>query len=178
MSSPDADMMSALVDRIDRLTAGLEAMATVLGMVAKPSPSAAMPTPGPLAPERWTNGLGEALRLALRRTQEGFAEQLGVSARCVAGWMAKPAGMPQSYLQGQLDAALAAADDAARERFARLVSSYPEPVRDRTRGLVPDRTAGPDIATEGPVPDRTRALVPDRTTGPDISGQDQGSGEA
>lgn len=178
MSAPDAAMMSALVDRIDRLTAGLEAMATALGMVAKPSPTVATPMPGPLTPERWTSGLAEALRLALRKTQEGFAEQLGVSPRCVAGWMAKPAALPRSYLQGQLDDALAAADEAARERFARLVSSYPAPDMQRTPGPVRDRTPGPDTRTAGLVRDRTPGLVRDRTAGPDISGQDQGSGEA
>lgn len=70
----------------------------------------------------WTGGQADALRRALRMTNESFAEHLSVSARTVAYWRKRPEITPQPGVQEALDAALERASDRAKAQFATLVS--------------------------------------------------------
>ena len=54
----------------------------------------------------WTGGQADALRQALRMTNESFAEYLGVAARTVAYWRKNPEITPTPKIQETLDAAL------------------------------------------------------------------------
>jgi hypothetical protein len=69
----------------------------------------------------WTSASACALQAALRMSNEAFAVRLGISPRTIAGWHQKPAMRPQSEMQQLLDALLAQASPAERERFAALV---------------------------------------------------------
>jgi hypothetical protein len=69
----------------------------------------------------WTGGHADALRQALRMTNESFAEHLSVSARTVAYWRKRPGITPQPAAQETLDAALERAPDRAKAQFAMLV---------------------------------------------------------
>ena len=76
--------------------------------------------------EQWTGAHATALRHAMRLSKEGFAEELGVSARAVAKWSAQPDLTPYPQFQQMLDTLLERLDDSARQRFSMLVSP-PEP---------------------------------------------------
>ena len=69
----------------------------------------------------WTGSSADALRQALRMTNESYAEHLGVAARTVAYWRKKPQTVPQTAIQETLDAALERAPDRAKAQFAALV---------------------------------------------------------
>ena len=69
----------------------------------------------------WTGGHADALRQALRMTNESFAEHLSVSARMVANWRKRPEITPQPRVQEALDAALERASERAKAQFASLV---------------------------------------------------------
>src|SRR5271166_4970341 len=69
----------------------------------------------------WTGGQADALRQALRMTNESFAEHLGVAARTVANWRRNPAITPTPSIQETLDAALERAPDRAKAQFAALI---------------------------------------------------------
>lgn len=68
----------------------------------------------------WTGGQADALRQALRMTNESFAEYLGVAARTVAYWRKNPEITPTPKIQETLDAALDRAPDRAKAQFAAL----------------------------------------------------------
>ena len=70
---------------------------------------------------QWTGASATALRLAMRLTNEGFADKLGVSVRAVAKWRAQPNLKPSPLLQQVLDTVLGQLDDTARQRFYMLV---------------------------------------------------------
>jgi hypothetical protein len=69
----------------------------------------------------WTSGYADALRQALRMTNDSFAGHLHVSARTVAYWRKRPDITPQPEIQKALDAALDRAPDRAKAHFAMLV---------------------------------------------------------
>jgi transcriptional regulator with XRE-family HTH domain len=69
----------------------------------------------------WTGGHADALRQALRMTNESFAEHLNVSARTVAYWRKRPEITPQPAIQEALDAALDRAPDRAKAQFSMSV---------------------------------------------------------
>jgi len=71
---------------------------------------------------QWTGGQADALRQALRMTNESFAGHLGVAVRTVAYWRNRPGMTPQPQMQEVLDAALEQAPDHAKAQFALLVS--------------------------------------------------------
>jgi len=73
----------------------------------------------------WTTGHADALRQALRMTNESFAEHLGVAVRTVASWRKRPEIVPQPAIQETLDAALERAPDRAKAQFALLVAAVP-----------------------------------------------------
>lgn len=54
----------------------------------------------------WTGRHADALRQALRMTNESFADYLGVAVRTVAYWRQRPDTIPQQHMQEILDAAL------------------------------------------------------------------------
>lgn len=70
----------------------------------------------------WTGGQADALRQAMRMTNESFAEYLGVAVRTVAYWRNRPGMTPQPQMQEVLDAALEQAHDRAKAKFSLLVS--------------------------------------------------------
>jgi transcriptional regulator with XRE-family HTH domain len=69
----------------------------------------------------WTGGHADALRQALRMTNESFAEHLNVSARTVAYWRKRPGITPQPAIQEALDAALDRAPNRAKAQFSMSV---------------------------------------------------------
>lgn len=68
----------------------------------------------------WTGRRATQLRVALRLTQQGFADLLGVAVRTVAKWAANPGLVPTPLVQSMLDTVLDRAGDPARTRFALL----------------------------------------------------------
>jgi len=80
----------------------------------------------------WTGSRADALRQAVHMTKESFADYLGISARTVAYWRAKPHVVPQQEKQEILDTALRRASDEAKERFAFLTAGQND-----SPGLVP-----------------------------------------
>jgi hypothetical protein len=90
----------------------------------------------------WTGSRADALRQALRMTNETFAEHLGVAVRTVAYWRQRPEVTPRPGMQEILDVALARAAATARTQFALLVA-------EREHGLAPRELvpASSDIAS-------------------------------
>ena len=88
----------------------------------------------------WTGETACALQAALRMSNETFARHLRLSLRTVAGWHEKPEGRPQPQSQQRLDAALARADSAVRDRFAVLCGEPGHKVQAPLRNpkLLPD----------------------------------------
>jgi len=68
----------------------------------------------------WTGRDACALQSALRMSNQVFAVRLGIGLRTVADWHEKPDLRPRPETQQLLDAALAQASAAERERFAAL----------------------------------------------------------
>jgi 8-oxo-dGTP diphosphatase len=71
----------------------------------------------------WSGRQACALQGALRLTNEGFAEVLGVAVRTVASWRAEPGVLPRKELQQALDTAFERAPEGARKRFALLAAT-------------------------------------------------------
>jgi hypothetical protein len=71
----------------------------------------------------WTGHHANALRRALRLTNEAFAHALGTAVRTVAKWSAEPDIVPVPELQHALDTMLQRAPDDARNRFQLLANS-------------------------------------------------------
>jgi len=90
----------------------------------------------------WTGGHADALRQALRMTNESFADHLGISERTVANWRKWPEMHPQPRMQEVLDATLERAPDRAKAQFALLVSEAyhaPDYQSDKARSFQSDR---------------------------------------
>ncbi|MGW6282755.1 helix-turn-helix domain-containing protein [Kribbella sp. NPDC055071] len=68
--------------------------------------------------DEWTGRHADALRKALRMTNEAFAERLGVAPRTVTKWSERPEMVPSQHLQKALDTSLSEAPADARLRFA------------------------------------------------------------
>jgi hypothetical protein len=73
----------------------------------------------------WTGHTACALQAALRLSNEGFAERLGVGVRTVASWHQKPSLRPRPEMQQVLDTALDQASPAIKERFSVLLAPAP-----------------------------------------------------
>src|SRR5260370_911657 len=69
----------------------------------------------------WTGRQADALRQALRMTNESFAEHLCVSVRTVANSRQQPEMKPQPATQELLDVALERAPDRIKAQFSLLV---------------------------------------------------------
>ncbi len=70
----------------------------------------------------WTGDRADALRQALRMTNEGFAGHLGVAVRTVAYWRKRPDIVPRPVMQEILDAALRQASEPVRTQFRLLLT--------------------------------------------------------
>jgi tetratricopeptide (TPR) repeat protein len=70
----------------------------------------------------WTGARADALRRALRMTNEAFAEHLGVVVRTVAYWRARPDSVPKPDVQEALDTVLAQAPEPVRAQFWLIVA--------------------------------------------------------
>jgi tetratricopeptide (TPR) repeat protein len=75
----------------------------------------------------WDGGKADALRRALRMTNEQFAEHLGIAVRTVAYWRKTPDMAPLPATQEILDAALAKASAQVRAQFWLLLDGPDEP---------------------------------------------------
>jgi hypothetical protein len=73
--------------------------------------------------DTWTGRHANALRRALRLTNEALAEQLGTAVRTVAKWNADADLVPVPDMQRALDTMLSRAPEAAQARFALLVAA-------------------------------------------------------
>ena len=82
----------------------------------------------------WTGWHANALRQALRMTNEEFAEHLDVAVRTVAYWRARPDMAIRQGTQQILDVALEQAPKLAQEQFGRLLAQRE---RARTDTTVP-----------------------------------------
>lgn len=85
----------------------------------------------------WTGRHADALRQALRMTNEAFAAHLGVAVRTVANWRARPDIVPAPVMQETLDAALARASEPARAQFRLLLATQGGKPIPRVDGLAP-----------------------------------------
>ncbi len=107
------------------------------------SASAPLPEEAPFIFE-WTAREATALQAALRMTNEGYAEHLGVATRTVAGWRARQEVVPRRDVQEILDAAyqLAARDLHVVRRFLYALKHGPGSTPCEERGR---REATPPI---------------------------------
>src|SRR5262245_30843614 len=72
--------------------------------------------------ELWTGASAAALRIALRLTNERFAEKLGTALRTVTKWNADGDVVPSAELQRRLDKLLLAAPPETQDRFELLLA--------------------------------------------------------
>jgi hypothetical protein len=79
----------------------------------------------------WTGWHANALRQALRMTNEEFAEHLDVAVRTVVYWRTRPEMVPRQGMQQILDVALERAPELARAQFRRLLAER-DPGKART----------------------------------------------
>jgi hypothetical protein len=91
----------------------------------------------------WTGRHANALRRALRLTNEGLAEQLGTAVRTVAKWNADPDLVPVAEMQRALDTMLSQAPEDGQTRFALLLATD-VPASPPGANAVPD-----DYASDG-----------------------------
>ncbi|SFI75404.1 hypothetical protein SAMN05421835_101677 [Amycolatopsis sacchari] len=124
----------------------------------------------------WTGQTACALQAALRLSNEGFAEHLGIGVRTVAAWHQKPDLRPKSEMQQLLDTALDQAPAAVKDRFAALTGDA-NPVDDRVVSD-PNITAALEWLDEhaGWEPGTARRKVSRRLSGLDLRQlQDRGT---
>lgn len=94
----------------------------------------------------WTGAKAEALRQAIRLSQEAFAERLGMSTRTVARWHAQPDVELRAATSDYLDTLLASVDAPARARFGALLD---DSNGDQSKLLIAsDHRPTPDEAVE------------------------------
>ena len=75
--------------------------------------------------DRWTGRHARALQVALRMTNEAFAEHLGVAVRTVANWRERPEMVPTLHLQDVLDTALDRSSESVKSRFVAILETTP-----------------------------------------------------
>ena len=85
----------------------------------------------------WTGARADALRRALRMTNEVFAERLGAAVRTVAYWRARPGSVPQPVMQEALDTILAQASERAQAQFWLSLAEHERDRASRQPGLLP-----------------------------------------
>ncbi|MFR9796601.1 NUDIX hydrolase [Streptomyces sp. MS06] len=70
--------------------------------------------------DTWTGRTACALQQALRMTNDGFADHLGVAVRTVAGWHSSPDIVPRAEIQSALDTAYERSSPPVQRRFSLL----------------------------------------------------------
>jgi 8-oxo-dGTP diphosphatase len=90
----------------------------------------------------WTGWHANALRQALRMTNEEFAEHLDVSVRTVVYWRTRPEMVPRQGMQQILDVALQQAPELALAQFRRLLAER-DNIEPRSAAIVTARTTLP-----------------------------------
>jgi 8-oxo-dGTP diphosphatase len=76
----------------------------------------------------WTGRTACALQQALRMTNDGFADHLGVAVRTVANWHSSPDIVPRAEIQSALDTAYGRATTSVQRRFSLLTRPSPAAV--------------------------------------------------
>lgn len=76
----------------------------------------------------WTGRTACALQQALRMTNDGFADHLGVAVRTVAGWHSSPDIVPRAEIQSALDTAYERSSSSVQRRFSLLTRPKPNAV--------------------------------------------------
>jgi hypothetical protein len=74
----------------------------------------------------WTGRSANALRQALRQTNEAMAQHLGTAVRTIAKWNAEPDLVPVTEMQRVLDTALFQASEEDQARFAYFMAQGPD----------------------------------------------------
>ena len=118
----------------------------------------------------WTGSRADALRQALRMTNESYAEYLQVSARTVAYWKERPDTVPKQRVQSVLDTGLERAPAQARALFDRLTAEARRPP-----GIQPASTqfdTAPEAAGSPADPGHPVALLDD-LIGADIADREE-----
>jgi hypothetical protein len=85
----------------------------------------------------WTGERADALREALRMTNEAFAAHLDVAVRTVAAWRTQPDIVPRPVTQEILDAALALAPAPVRNQFGLILAERGQGHAGRHTGTSP-----------------------------------------
>lgn len=100
----------------------------------------------------WTGRHACALQHALRMSQEGFADRLGVSRRAVTTWHERPDSVVRPEMQQALDTLYEGAGTSARIRFARRLGQHtePEPARSAEPAAL-STVAVPEVDQHAPV---------------------------
>jgi 8-oxo-dGTP diphosphatase len=78
--------------------------------------------------DTWTGRLARALQQALRMTNDGFADHLGVAVRTVASWHSSPDIVPRTEIQSALDTAYERSSPSVQRRFSLLTRPKPSAV--------------------------------------------------
>jgi hypothetical protein len=94
----------------------------------------------------WTGWHANALRQALRMTNEEFAEHLDVSVRTVVYWRTRPEMVPRQSMQQILDVALQRAPELAQAQFRRLLAE--RDVMNPHGAAIPSASVDPASLTE------------------------------
>lgn len=96
----------------------------------------------------WTGRTACALQVAMRMTNDTFAEHLGIGTRTVASWHQKPDLRPKSEMQQLLDTALDQAPSAVKDRFNKLMADTTSaaPPQARATDADPRLDTDPNIA--------------------------------
>jgi hypothetical protein len=111
----------------------------------------------------WKGHTACALQAALRLSNEGFAEHLGIGVRTVAAWHQKPSLRPRPEMQQILDAALEQASPTVKARFSAVMG-----------GSAPPTDAMPQ--ENGATADAERRLSTDPSIGSALDRLDQYAG--
>lgn len=110
--------LAAIQQRLDALDTAVQIRAATLapqGIAADTAAAADLVA-------MWTGWHANALRQALRMTNEEFAEHLAVAVRTVVNWRTRPCMVPRQGMQQILDVALQRAPGLARAQFRRLLA--------------------------------------------------------
>ncbi|MFI9244178.1 NUDIX hydrolase [Streptomyces sp. NPDC053086] len=78
--------------------------------------------------DTWTGRTACALQQALRMTNDGFADHLGVAVRTVAGWHSSPDIVPRAEIQSALDTTYERSSPSVQRRFSLLTRPKPNAV--------------------------------------------------
>ncbi|MER8004794.1 NUDIX hydrolase [Streptomyces sp. NPDC094149] len=96
--------------------------------------------------DTWTGRTACALQQALRMTNDGFADHLGVAVRTVASWHSSPDTVPRAEIQSALDTAYERSTPSVHRRFSLLTRPKPNAVEAQAlRVAIAVVTKGDDV---------------------------------